>query len=141
MSWDPPKFNIALCLLDIMPIIVNYKATNCENSNWNVTRTCLIPMTTFNSHFIPGTKIMLEYRLMNQFGWSHFLFINSNVFSSSDNAPVVVREPMEVVDIYMGEKTSNSSIHVKWLSFKSLLQTGGLNEVDYRVYWGDGDLD
>jgi hypothetical protein len=122
MIWDPPKFNNDTYLMEIKPMVANssgFFIVKCENSDWNLTMTCLIPMTAFSNNSLnPGTEIVMAYRLRNSFGWSLDTEIT---LSSSENAPRVVKEPTEVVEIYMGDKTSSTSIHIKWTPFRSLI--------------------
>jgi hypothetical protein len=94
--------------------------------------TCLIKMTTLSSSLDAGTEIKIAYQLRSYYGWS-----SNTEITYSENATRVVKEPAELVDIYMGEKTSTTSIHIKWLPFSSIKMKGGLEEVDYKVYWGN----
>ena len=108
--------------------------TKCDNSDWDVTMTCLIPMTALSRSLNPGTEIKMAYQLRSYYGWSSDTEIT---LSSSENAPRVVKEPADLVDIYRGDKTSRTSIHIKWLPFDSILKKGGFEVVDYKVYWGN----
>ena len=98
---------------------------------------CLIPMRIFSKSLNPGTEITLKYKLRNQFGWS----IESPSSSSSENSPSVIKEPAELIDIGRGDNTSTTSIHLEWLPFKALILRGGLEKVDYKVYWGEAEND
>ena len=84
----------------------------------------------------PGTEITLKYKLKNQFGWS----IESPPSLSSEKSPSVIKEPAELIYIGRGDKTSTTSIHLEWLPYRSIMLRGGLENVDYKVYWGEAAL-